>query len=155
MLASFGFNRLIYGNTGGGPGAGTPATSSGPPSETQSEISSVDSDWSDIRAIANKLGVQNPDDLHTERFKVDRQKLENMIKSEFFIFIAFLSFYYIIFYDVIFLLAAILHWTCTLHFHFFFNFSFSYLDITKLMFDKTLSFFKFPLNFKISLSLFS
>ncbi|KAL5281386.1 BICC1 family protein [Megaselia abdita] len=78
MLASFGFNRLIYGSTG----AGTPATSSGPPSEAQSEISSVDSDWSDIRAIANKLGVQNPDDLHTERFKVDRQKLENMIKTE-------------------------------------------------------------------------
>lgn len=83
MLASFGFNRLIYGSNG--TGAGTPA-SSGPPSETQSEISSVDSDWSDIRAIANKLGVQNPDDLHTERFKVDRQKLENMIKSEFFFF---------------------------------------------------------------------
>lgn len=79
MLASFGFNRLMYGSTG----AGTPATSSGPPSETPSEISSADSDWSDIRAIANKLGVQNPDDLQTERFKVDRQKLENMIKSEF------------------------------------------------------------------------
>uniref|UniRef100_T1GG44 K Homology domain-containing protein n=1 Tax=Megaselia scalaris TaxID=36166 RepID=T1GG44_MEGSC len=97
MLASLGFNRLTYGSTGAGSGpgtgsvtgsgagsgagAGTPATSSGPPSETQSEISSVDSDWSDIRAIANKLGVQNPDDLHTERFKVDRQKLENMIKN--------------------------------------------------------------------------
>ncbi|XP_055384865.1 protein bicaudal C [Condylostylus longicornis] len=56
--------------------------SSGPPSESQSEISSVDSDWSDIRAIAINLGVQNPDDLLTERFKVDRQKLENMIRSE-------------------------------------------------------------------------
>lgn len=81
MLASFGFNRLLYGSTG----AGTPATSS----ETQSEISSADSDWSDIRAIANKLGVQNPDDLHTERFKVDRQKLEQMIKSEFSLFYFF------------------------------------------------------------------
>ncbi|XP_026843636.1 protein bicaudal C [Drosophila persimilis] len=55
---------------------------SGAPSETQSEISSVDSDWSDIRAIALKLGVQNPDDLHTERFKVDRQKLEQLIKAD-------------------------------------------------------------------------
>ncbi|XP_030382478.1 protein bicaudal C [Scaptodrosophila lebanonensis] len=50
------------------------------PSETQSEISSVDSDWSDIRTIALKLGVQNPEDLHTERFKVDRQKLEQLLK---------------------------------------------------------------------------
>ncbi|EDV30647.1 uncharacterized protein Dana_GF14935, isoform C [Drosophila ananassae] len=55
---------------------------SGAPSETQSEISSVDSDWSDIRAIAMKLGVKNPDDLHTERFKVDRQKLEQLIKAD-------------------------------------------------------------------------
>lgn len=91
MLASFGFNRLLYGSTG----AGTPAASSGPPSETQSEISSADSDWSDIRAIANKLGVQNPDDLHTERFKVDRQKLENMIKSEFFFVLLFFLLCYV------------------------------------------------------------
>jgi protein bicaudal C len=54
----------------------------GPPSETQSEISSVESDWSDLRSIAAQLGVANPDDLHTERFKIDRQKLEDMIKSE-------------------------------------------------------------------------
>ncbi|XP_017067124.1 protein bicaudal C [Drosophila eugracilis] len=60
----------------------TRSVGSGAPSETQSEISSVDSDWSDIRAIALKLGVQNPDDLHTERFKVDRQKLEQLIKAE-------------------------------------------------------------------------
>ncbi|EDV58077.1 protein bicaudal C [Drosophila erecta] len=60
----------------------TTSVGSGAPSETQSEISSVDSDWSDIRAIAMKLGVQNPDDLHTERFKVDRQKLEQLIKAE-------------------------------------------------------------------------
>ncbi|XP_016945476.4 protein bicaudal C [Drosophila suzukii] len=60
----------------------TTSAGSGAPSETQSEISSVDSDWSDIRAIAMKLGVQNPDDLHTERFKVDRQKLEQLIKAD-------------------------------------------------------------------------
>ena len=50
-------------------------------SETQSEISSVDSDYSgDIRAIALQLGVANVEDLSNERFKVDRQKLESMIK---------------------------------------------------------------------------
>uniref|UniRef100_A0A182J0X5 Uncharacterized protein n=1 Tax=Anopheles atroparvus TaxID=41427 RepID=A0A182J0X5_ANOAO len=54
----------------------------GPPSETTSEISSVESDWGDLRSIAAQLGVANPDDLHVERFKVDRQKLEDMIKVE-------------------------------------------------------------------------
>ncbi|XP_035915120.1 protein bicaudal C [Anopheles stephensi] len=54
----------------------------GPPSETTSEISSVESDWGDLRLIAAQLGVANPDDLHVERFKVDRQKLEDMIKVE-------------------------------------------------------------------------
>lgn len=54
----------------------------GPPSETTSEISSVDSDWGDLRLIAAQLGVANPDELHVERFKVDRQKLEDMIKGE-------------------------------------------------------------------------
>lgn len=55
----------------------------GPPSETTgSEISSVESDWGDLRLIAAQLGVANPDDLHVERFKVDRQKLEEMIKVE-------------------------------------------------------------------------
>lgn len=52
------------------------------PSESQSEISSVDSDWSDIKSIALKLGVPNADDLVSERFKVDRQKLESMIRSK-------------------------------------------------------------------------
>lgn len=52
-------------------------------SESQSEISSVDSDWSDIKSIALQLGVANPEDLMTERFKIDRQKLENMMQSEF------------------------------------------------------------------------
>lgn len=61
------------------------------PSESQSEISSVDSDWSDIKSIALKLGVVNADDLISERFKVDRQKLESMIQSEC-IFVCFLAF---------------------------------------------------------------
>jgi protein bicaudal C len=65
------FNKHIYLGSGGGT-----------PSESHSEISSVDSDWSDLRSIAAQLGVANPDDLHTERFKIDRQKLEEMIKSE-------------------------------------------------------------------------
>lgn len=78
-------NKLLYptaATVAAASAAATLASSSGAPSETQSEISSVDSDWSDIRAIAMKLGVANPDDLHTERFKVDRQKLEQMIKGK-------------------------------------------------------------------------
>ncbi|XP_037828620.1 protein bicaudal C [Lucilia sericata] len=78
-------NKLLYptaASVAAASAAATLAPSSGAPSETQSEISSVDSDWSDIRAIAMKLGVSNPDDLHTERFKVDRQKLEQMIKAD-------------------------------------------------------------------------
>lgn len=112
MLSCASFNKLIYPTAGdvakspgmgvevgGGSGGGLAGSigslaslqtlasvtsmGTGAPSETQSEISSVDSDWSDIRAIAMKLGVKNPDDLHTERFKVDRQKLEQLIKGEF------------------------------------------------------------------------
>ncbi|XP_067620096.1 protein bicaudal C isoform X2 [Eurosta solidaginis] len=91
MLSCAQINKLLYSNATSGETIIAPATSSGPhsvrgessgaPSETQSEISSADSDWSDIRAIATKLGVANPDDLHTERFKVDRQKLEQMLKD--------------------------------------------------------------------------
>ncbi|XP_051858957.1 protein bicaudal C [Drosophila albomicans] len=102
MLSCASFNKLIYQTaadvTAMASGKSTPvgvdlsslplatgvsdgSVGRGAPSETQSEISSVDSDWSDIRAIALKLGVQNPDDLHTERFKVDRQKLEQLIKE--------------------------------------------------------------------------
>ncbi|XP_055851865.1 protein bicaudal C [Episyrphus balteatus] len=73
MASALQFNKLLY---------ATAATTSDAPSETQSEISSADSGWSDIRAIAVRLGVSNPEDLHTERFKVDRHKLENMIKVE-------------------------------------------------------------------------
>ena len=61
----------------------------GPPSvksENQSEISSVESDFSDIRSVAAQLGITNPDELHMERFKIDRMKLEDMVKSKFLIF---------------------------------------------------------------------
>lgn len=70
MMKSCALNKHLYLN-------------GGPPSESQSEISSVDSDWSDLRSIAAQLGVTNLDDLHSERFKIDRQKLEDMIKGEF------------------------------------------------------------------------
>lgn len=50
-------------------------------SESQSEASSsAESDWSDINSIALQMGL-HPDDMCVERFKVDRQKLENMIKG--------------------------------------------------------------------------
>lgn len=50
-------------------------------SESQSEASSsAESDWSDINGIALQMGL-HPKDLCVERFKVDRQKLENMIKG--------------------------------------------------------------------------
>jgi len=56
---------------------------SGPPSEMSSEAaSSVESDLSDLRTIAASLGILNPDEIYTERFKIDRTKLEDMIKSE-------------------------------------------------------------------------
>lgn len=55
----------------------------GPPSESLSELSSADSsDWSDLRTIAVQLGVSNPDELASERFKIDRQKLEIMVNTE-------------------------------------------------------------------------
>lgn len=79
MISCAPINKLLIPALGGAAALASARSSS----ETQSEISSADSDWSDIRSIALKLGVQNPDDLHTERFKVDRQKLENLIKSNF------------------------------------------------------------------------
>lgn len=54
----------------------------GPPSESQSEISSVESDFSDLKSIAEKLGVLNAEDLYMERFKIDRSKLEDLIRGE-------------------------------------------------------------------------
>lgn len=59
------------------------AGSSGPPSEAQSsEISSVESDFSDLKSIAAGLGIVDPEEVYTERFKIDRLKLEDMLKSE-------------------------------------------------------------------------
>lgn len=50
-------------------------------SESQSEISSIGSDFNnDLKLIAVQLNV-SVDDLKTERFKVDRQKIGNMIKT--------------------------------------------------------------------------
>lgn len=57
-------------------------TSSGPPSELSSEVSSAESDFSDLRTIAAGLGINDPEEIYTERFKIDRTKLEDMIKSE-------------------------------------------------------------------------
>lgn len=67
--------------------------SSGPPSEAQSsEISSVESDFSDLKSIAAGLGIIDPEEVYTERFKIDRLKLEDMIKSEiFYIFMILFS----------------------------------------------------------------
>lgn len=48
-----------------------------------SDISSVDSEWNDKSSIAAQLGISNPDDMANERFKVDRQKLENLIKGDY------------------------------------------------------------------------
>lgn len=58
-------------------------SSSGPPSEApSSEISSVESDFSDLKSIAAGLGIIDPEEIYMERFKIDRLKLEDMIKSE-------------------------------------------------------------------------
>lgn len=74
------FNKLMY------QVAGNTVTDAGNNlNENQSEISSADSYWSgngDLRTIAAQLGVANPEDLFTERFRVDRQKLEAMIRSK-------------------------------------------------------------------------
>ena len=56
--------------------------SSGPPSEVAiSEISSVESNFSDLKSIALGLGIVDLEEVYTERFKIDRLKLEDMIKS--------------------------------------------------------------------------
>lgn len=65
-------------------------------SESQSEISSVDSEWNDKGSIAAQLGIPNPDDMANERFKVDRQKLENLIKGNHF-FKLFFFFLFLLF----------------------------------------------------------
>lgn len=53
------------------------------PSESQSEISSIESDFSDFRVIGAQLGILNAEDVYTERFKIDRTKLEEMIRSKY------------------------------------------------------------------------
>lgn len=61
----------------------------GPPSvksDNQSEISSMDSEFSDIRTVGVTLGI-NPEDIHMERFKIDRMKLEDLLKSIYFTYI--------------------------------------------------------------------
>lgn len=84
MPSALPFNKLLYQAVRGS-------------SDSQSEISSVDSDWSDIRGIALQLGVSDPDELTNERFKVDRQKLESMIKGKFLFFQFHFSSYFISF----------------------------------------------------------
>ncbi|XP_059618015.1 protein bicaudal C [Phlebotomus argentipes] len=49
-------------------------------SETQSEVSSADSELNDLRSIAIQLGV-SVDELSVERFKIERQKLESMLSE--------------------------------------------------------------------------
>jgi protein bicaudal C len=57
--------------------------SSGPPSEApSSELSSVESDFSDLKSIVAGLGIVDLEEVYTERFKIDRAKLEDMIKTE-------------------------------------------------------------------------
>lgn len=36
----------------------------------------------EIRDIANRLGIDNPDDLLQDRFRVDRRKLEHMLQGQ-------------------------------------------------------------------------
>lgn len=61
------FNNLLYQNAQ-------------PTTESRSEVSTNESEWSDINTIAQQLGVSVAD-LQVERFKVDRSKLENMVKG--------------------------------------------------------------------------
>lgn len=67
------------------------SSTSGPPSEApSSELSSVESDFSDLNKIIAGLGIIDPEEVYTERFKIDRLKLEEMIKSKFDISLKFL-----------------------------------------------------------------
>lgn len=62
-------------------------SSSGPPSEApSSELSSVESDFSDLKSIVAGLGIVDFEEVYTERFKIDRAKLEDMIKSKLKLF---------------------------------------------------------------------
>lgn len=64
---------------------GSSSTSLAVSEEPSSEASSIESNFSDLRTIAAGLGILNPDEIYTERFKIDRMKLEDMIKSTYLI----------------------------------------------------------------------
>lgn len=51
-------------------------------SSASSEISSIESDFSDLKSIAAGLGIVDLEEVFMERFKIDRLKLEDMIKSK-------------------------------------------------------------------------
>lgn len=56
-------------------------------SDTLSEISE-NSQWDsreDLRDLVAKTGVQDASELHQDRFKVDRKKLEHMLLGKFFV----------------------------------------------------------------------
>lgn len=57
-------------------------------SSASSEISSVESEFSDLKSIADCLGIVDLEEIFTERFKIDRLKLEDMIKSEIYCIIS-------------------------------------------------------------------
>lgn len=60
------FNNLLYQNVQ-------------PTTESRSEVTN-ESEWSDINSIAQQMGVSVAD-LQVDRFKVDRSKLESMVKG--------------------------------------------------------------------------
>lgn len=62
------FNNLLYQNVQ-------------PTAESRSEVSSNESEWSDINSIAQQMGVTVAE-LQVDRFKVDRSKLEIMVKGK-------------------------------------------------------------------------
>lgn len=61
------FNNLLYQNVQ-------------PSTESRSEVSTNESEWSDINSIAQQMGVTVAE-LQVDRFKVDRSKLESMVKG--------------------------------------------------------------------------
>lgn len=61
------FNNLLYQNVQ-------------PTTESRSEATN-ESEWSDINSIAQQMGVSVAE-LQVDRFKVDRSKLESMVKGK-------------------------------------------------------------------------
>lgn len=95
------FNRLAYSSAMGS----VPSIAS---SESQSDVSSIGSDWSDVKVIAERLGITDESDLKNDRFKVDRQKLENMIKSiAIYIYVNAILFSFIFYYSHFFLFCLL------------------------------------------------